>query len=181
MTCSAGGRNGGNSMHITGNKAKGSVYVAFTFGPASAPTPDNSKGMSFWYKSTGTAFGGGVQVDLGLIDAILVGDWAAPGIGTCLAPGYDYNLNQCWNNPLRNLPPAADWTQVTVLWSEFTIIPYVTTMPAWWDAAKASMDTHVIFARIGVLGDTDRAGAGNPAIAGGSVDIWVDGVTLIPK
>jgi len=182
MTCSTGGRGGSNSVHLTGNKAKGSSYVGFTFGDPATPTPTGSKGISFWYKSSGTAFAGGVQIDLGLTDDILVADWQAPGPGTCLAPGYDYNLNQCWNNPLKNLPAAADWTQVTILWSEFTIRPYQTAMPAWWDIAKAAMDTHIIFARIGVLGDTDRASdAGTPpAVANGTIDIWIDSVTLIP-
>jgi hypothetical protein len=42
------------------------------------------------------------------------------------------------------------------------------------------MDTHIIFVRIGVLSDTDRAGGGG-IIVGGSVDIWIDDVTLVPK
>jgi hypothetical protein len=178
ITCSTGGRNGGNSIHLTGTKSKGSIYAGFNFGAAPG-TPAGSKGISFWYKTAGVANGGKVQIDLGLTDDILVTDWMVPGLGTCLAPGYDYNLNQCWNNPITTIPAAANWTQVTVLWSDFVVIPYVTTMPAWWPAAQAAMDKHVIFARIGVLSDTDRAGDGG-AIAGGAVDIWIDSVTLVP-
>lgn len=43
------------------------------------------------------------------------------------------------------------------------------------------MDTHVIFARIGVLADTDRTSDAGTAIAGGAVDILIDSVTLVPK
>jgi hypothetical protein len=179
MTCTAGGRAGAESIHLTGTKARGSLYVGIRFGDAPG-TPTSSKGISFWYKTSGVAFGGSVQIDVGLTDDILVSDWVAPGLGTCLAPGYDYNLNQCWNNPIAKIPAAADWTHVTVLWSDFAVTPYSTAMPAWWPNAQMSMDTHIIFVRIGVLGDTDRAGGGG-IIVGGSVDIWIDDVTLVPK
>ncbi len=178
MTCSAGGPTdaGGDSIHLTGMKVKGSVYVGFNFG--SAPTPVGSTGISFWYMSTGAAFGGALQVDLGLVEDILVGDWQDPGPGTCLAPNYNYGTNQCWNNPLKDIPAAAGWTQITLKWTDFTVIPFGTTAPAWWAPDQAALDQHVVFVRIGVLGDTDRLSDAGTAIAQGTVDAWISGVTL---
>jgi hypothetical protein len=179
ITCSAGGRNGTYDIHLTGTKAKGSVYAGVSFGGPTG-TPNGSKGISFWYKTSGTALGGNVQVDLGLLDDILVTDWMAPGLGTCLAPNYDYILNQCWNNPFTKIAASADWKQVTLLWRDFIVVPYQTTIPAWWPNALAAMDQHIIFIRFGLIHDTDRLSDAGTAIIG-SVDVWIDGVTLVAQ
>jgi hypothetical protein len=178
ITCSTGGYNGGNSIHLTGTKAAGSIYVGFNFGAAPG-TPNGSTGIKFRYKTAGSvAAAGKVWLDLGLIPAILVSDWAAPNLGTCLAPNYNYDTNQCWNNPVYTIPAATDWTEVTVKWSDFIMKGYSTADPAWWPGAQAALDQNVIFVRIGVLPDTDRWGDGS-AVAPGAVDIWIDTVTLV--
>jgi hypothetical protein len=169
FACSDAGRAGGYSAHLVGNKKDGDLYLGVSFGG----NPVGSTGVSFWYKSTGAGNGGKVTFGLGMVqNANPNGGWPSLG-GTCDPHEWgSTNVDQCLNLPTKEIPAAADWTQIRVKWTDLVWTPYPdTTEPAWWATGKTSIAAKALWFEVGLFYTAN----GDPR---GEVDLWLDDVAF---